>query len=925
MSNDIQRSKGTSSNYRFNRGGMPAEFGPFVGVVKNNFDPTRSGRLQVFIEQFAGNNENDASLWRTVSYVSPYYGATPTNQQSTTQGDGTYKGNPQSYGMWFTAPDVGTKVICFFVSGDPNQGYYTGCIVDPGVTQMLPAIGSTENLKVNNNVQQSLLSGAGASRAPVVEINENDPAARENPRFFDLPKPVHSYTFGILANQGLLADPIRGTINSSASRESPSTVFGFSTPGRPIYQGSITDDKVAEAANSNESVEKLNVEGRRGGHSIVMDDGDSVGNNNQIRLRTGKGHQITMSDDGDCFYITHSNGQSWMEFGSEGTVDVFATNSINFRSKGDINFHADRDIALNAVEGVKVKGITGVAIESPKIITALAGEKATFYAKQDIGMASGSTLKLASRTGGITMSGSLKLKGRPVLINSGASAGSPAVPQPLTENQFDDVLFNGTSWATVAGNIQTIATRVTTHEPYPYHNLGVDLSASIETSGSAPVPVQTSAAVTGAVENGTITNRVNEAGILASPGGDVTIGTLSALEVAGMCAERSQRVGQSYTIASPDRGIGEFGFTPEQLESLGFIKPGTVSSLQNISYVPTTTNQQQINNIMIQTGQAAGLNRDDLEVAVTVLDALRNPAVWTGQNGVGSLNNFLQDRNIQNYAQQVLYKNAFGGLVSKGLINGSEAAKDIVGLIAGSADLGVNNVGDFISNIGSGLPETLTKIGTNIVNTSINTAVSGIISNSTFGGLLGGILGGRGAGSIIGAFFSRSFSPAFGTIVRQLVDTAVTNSLNDVKITAPNFSPLVTTPIIRRSWSEILQASSVNLSGKINSMQQVKIEADQLLNESRLLFNSATVSQSEVDALQNKLSAINTQLNTIDIDDVLSDLRNNPANLTAQQQNEIVQLINQNRLVQNTIRAIRTLLNRTQERIDERNRQAALL
>jgi len=74
MSSDIQRTKGTSKNYKFDRGGMPTEFGPFVGIVKNNFDPTRSGRLQVYIEQFAGPDETDSSLWRTVGYVSPYYG-----------------------------------------------------------------------------------------------------------------------------------------------------------------------------------------------------------------------------------------------------------------------------------------------------------------------------------------------------------------------------------------------------------------------------------------------------------------------------------------------------------------------------------------------------------------------------------------------------------------------------------------------------------------------------------------------------------------------------------------------------------------------------------------------------------------------------------------------------------------------------------
>ena len=28
--------------------------------------------------------------------------------------------------MWFTPPDIGTRVLCFFVNGDANLGYYIG-------------------------------------------------------------------------------------------------------------------------------------------------------------------------------------------------------------------------------------------------------------------------------------------------------------------------------------------------------------------------------------------------------------------------------------------------------------------------------------------------------------------------------------------------------------------------------------------------------------------------------------------------------------------------------------------------------------------------------------------------------------------------------------------------------------------------------
>ena len=51
--------------------GVRIDSGPFIGVIKNNIDPTRSGRLQVWIPDLGGD-ENDPKTWRTVSYASPF-------------------------------------------------------------------------------------------------------------------------------------------------------------------------------------------------------------------------------------------------------------------------------------------------------------------------------------------------------------------------------------------------------------------------------------------------------------------------------------------------------------------------------------------------------------------------------------------------------------------------------------------------------------------------------------------------------------------------------------------------------------------------------------------------------------------------------------------------------------------------------------
>jgi hypothetical protein len=122
MPESIERSKGRPSNYKQDRGGVPAEFGHFYGVVKNTTDSIRSGRIQVYIEAFSNGGENEPSKWITVSYMPQFFGSTPYNPAKT--GIGSYiDGNSNSYGMWFTPPDVGITVLCVFVNGDRSQGF----------------------------------------------------------------------------------------------------------------------------------------------------------------------------------------------------------------------------------------------------------------------------------------------------------------------------------------------------------------------------------------------------------------------------------------------------------------------------------------------------------------------------------------------------------------------------------------------------------------------------------------------------------------------------------------------------------------------------------------------------------------------------------------------------------------------------------
>lgn len=474
MTDNIQSNRGLPPQYRLDRGGVPAVPGPFIGIVKQNIDYKRSGAVEVFIKEFAtGANEDDPLIWKTMRYLSPFFGVTPNLQAPT--GPGSYLRNPQSYGMWFTGPDIGTKVLCFFTSGDFSEGYYVGCVLETSVNHMLPAVGASTNFVVDNTAQENYF--ADCVQLPVVEINTRNPEIAENSRYWDQPKPVHSFVAAVMLQQGLINDLQRGPISSTSQRETPSGVFGISTPGRPIYQGGLQDQDIQQRINESR-LDDLEIIGRRGGHSLVMDDGDLTGRDNLVRLRTAKGHQILMSDDGDFFYIIHANGDSWIELGSEGTLDVYAANSINLRTKGQINLHADQDININAGGNLAIKA-GNITAESRQDTVFISNNNFTAYAKLELGIRSDGTLALKNSSVG-SWAGGDKLDFKAGIINlNGPAAANVIKPKSLQDLQLPDTEFEtNVGWIVKENSIETIVTRAPTHEPYPYHNRGVDVEIS---------------------------------------------------------------------------------------------------------------------------------------------------------------------------------------------------------------------------------------------------------------------------------------------------------------------------------------------------------------------------------------------------------------------------------------------------------------
>lgn len=348
--------------------------GPFEAIVRNYLDGEYMGSLEVEIlkSNSEGSTPNTSGELVKVSYLSPFYGTTPFAGSSEND---TFNSTQKSYGMWAIPPDIGSKVLVIFAEGNKSRGFWIGCIQERYMNFMVPGNAST---KFNNQDQEKLL--------PVGEYNKRtEEAVGNNPTQFI--KPVNTDALAILDRAGLTVDQIRGTTTSSARREVPSMVFGWSTPG-PLDRrpGHPTVKYGEEGAQIDIPSSRLT------GHTLVMDDGDpslfrkgpaggenavpseytslanggdpSIPANELFRIKTRTGHQILLHNSEDLIYIAHGSGGSWIEMTANGKIDIYAKDSVSIHTENDFNFKADRDINIEAGNNINIKAGNQMASET---------------------------------------------------------------------------------------------------------------------------------------------------------------------------------------------------------------------------------------------------------------------------------------------------------------------------------------------------------------------------------------------------------------------------------------------------------------------------------------------------------------------------------------------------------------------------------
>ena len=353
--------------------------GPYIGVVKNNVDALRMGRLQVNIPSLSKTNDPISGNLVTCEYLSPFYGA--KDARHSIPGSTDYKDSQHSYGFWAVPPDIGTRVLVIFAEGKMDQAFWIGCVPEPMTNQMTPGIASSELTHdaldgtfegADAGFQDDKQSKYGTTNVPSGEVNRTVKGLKPE-QFNTLRRPIHPFAETLL-KQGLSADDIRGNTSSSARRETPSQVFGISTPGRK--DTSTTPVKVGT-----KDTEGRDYVTRKTGHTFVMDDGAADGTNQLTRLRTSSGHQLLMHDTEGVVYIANGSGNAYIELQKNGRIDVYSgVGGINLRTEGDFNLHSDSNINMHANGQIRMSSAKEMIQSADVIFTT--GQKGIFNSSQ---------------------------------------------------------------------------------------------------------------------------------------------------------------------------------------------------------------------------------------------------------------------------------------------------------------------------------------------------------------------------------------------------------------------------------------------------------------------------------------------------------------------------------------------------------------
>ena len=456
-----------------NRGVME-EKGIVIGIVKENAHPVRMGNIMVFIpgrgatgqtlQGDARSIEDDPAQWRMVRYATPWYSRTDTTSQTN-----NYTDVKNTAGIIYPAPDIGTRVLCFFPEGKNAEGFWFACAPDAYMMQSLPEPTPTSNFDNTGSITPR-------GPVPAGEFNDRITDTRSLKNYNTVIRPIQQDFYSNIVAQGIDQSTSKGISNSGYMRETPAELIGITTKGRRI-DASGTDIKdrrdiisALESGNQQQGVggDRLKVlKGftRAKGHSFILDDGDVRGKDQLIRLRSAKGAQFLIHDTEEFVYIINQSGNAWMSMDKHGQIDVYSEKNINFRST-NMNFHAKKDIKMHAGNFIDLVSENEVNIEADQDVSMHStGAMAFVNGSSAVHINSGGQLNIAGSSATSIKGGGVMAMSAGLILLQGPTI-SPTTKTSIPSTPLTDTKLEGDFW-NASDRTNTTVDRMPTHEPYP--------------------------------------------------------------------------------------------------------------------------------------------------------------------------------------------------------------------------------------------------------------------------------------------------------------------------------------------------------------------------------------------------------------------------------------------------------------------------
>jgi len=313
------------------------------------------------------------------------------------------------------------------------------------------------------------------------------------------------------------------------------------------------------------------------------------------------------------------------------------------------------------------------------------------------------------------------------------------------------------------------------------------------------------------ITNFPITNPINTAAFtkvasgIGGAGAVSGIGPMSIPEVNGVLAQAKNLVGQAATSISNNKGLGSFGLSLGQLETAGYVKPGTRA--------------------LAEKGASLFAN------------VVKSPAIWTGKDGIKSANDLLGNAGKQSQIQQDLMTKGVAGLGAVGVPVQNLSSQGIAGMSLNAAK-SLPSAEAFAK----GLPIPGDATG------SVQAAFSSAVRDGAF------------AVNLVNTKIATAFKqqdipvPKSDTVNRATLDAASTRVVGDPKIPVPSYTAAPDTA----TSQDYIDKVTAFINDWVNPTAQKLAALDPKF---AALENQQTITQAQYDAINSERDAIRNNYN----------------------------------------------------------------